>query len=101
SSMPVDNPTQVVIEKIPLSKIMENPDQPRHWFRPGSIEEIAESMKAIGQQTTAKTRRLTEKEKTYKAGYLTKEEDEEGSEPPKDTNGSMGYEYVMIGGHRR
>jgi hypothetical protein len=88
------------IIKIPISKIMPNEDQPRHRFQAGSIQEIADSMKALGQLDPAKVRPLTEAEK---ASY-TKEElywHKEGDPLPNKTLGQRGLEYMLIGGHRR
>lgn len=90
---PNTNPS---IVKIPVSKIMENPDQPRHRFRPGSIQVMVESLLAIGQQTPIKVRPLTTEEK---AGFQKPEWP--GQEVPKKTIGELGFEYMLIGGHRR
>ncbi len=68
-----------VIVQIPLEKIMPNPHQPRRRFKPGSIQEMADSLKDMGQQTPAKVRPLT----------------------PEEIALNPGYEYMLIGGHRR
>jgi hypothetical protein len=88
------------IVKIPISKIMPNDDQPRHRFKMGSIEEMAESLKTFGQLTPIKVRPFTAQEKASH----TKEELEwfkltKGN--PGATIGERGFEYMIIGGHRR
>ncbi len=86
-------------KKIPLSKIMPNFDQPRRMFKPGSTQSMAESLLAVGQQTLAKVRRLTDEEKASYSYF-----DYEwpvGTTAPKKSNGEFGFEYMMIGGHRR
>ena len=86
--------------KIPISKILPNDEQPRHRFRPGAIQELSDSMKALGQHTPIKVRPLTEQEK---ASY-SKEEIEwhkMGDPLPEETLGERGFEYMIIGGHRR
>jgi len=71
-------PAAAIIQ-IPIEKIMPNPRQPRRRFKPGSIQEMSDSLTALGQQTPAKVRPLTADEKV--------------SNP--------GFEYMVIGGHRR
>jgi len=86
--------------KIPISKIIPNDDQPRHRFKPGSIQELSDSMKALGQQTPIKVRPLTEQEKaTYSKEEI--EWHELGYPLPPGTLGERGFEYMIIGGHRR
>ncbi len=77
--MPQNTSRPLSIQTIPLNKIMANPYQPRRRFRRGSIEEMRDSLKAIGQQTLLKVRPLTEEEKALYPGF----------------------EYMVIGGHRR
>jgi len=60
---------------------------------------MVDSLKAIGQQTIAKVRRLTEEEKASYS-YFNHEWGED-SKAPKKTNGEFGFEYMVIGGHRR
>jgi len=72
-------PTPMTVQSILLTKIMANPRQPRRRFAPGSIPEMAESLKTLGQQTPAKVRPLTLEERTHHPGF----------------------EFLMIGGHRR
>ncbi len=88
--------TRVQVKKIPIKKLMPNIDQPRHLIRPGCIGEMADSLKAIGQQTLLKVRPLTAEEKAS----LRKPE-YEGQVVPKETLAEMGFEYMVIGGHRR
>src|ERR1019366_1764216 len=93
------------IVSIPLAKIMENPDQPRRRFRPGSIEEMAYSLKALGQQTLIKVRPLTEEEKAYLRRPQDSLAEASGLNEPlpeedwDDRNPDA--EYMLIGGHRR
>jgi ParB/RepB/Spo0J family partition protein len=70
-------PGQIV--KIPLFKLIANPDQPRRSFRPGSIQAMRDSLLEIGQQTAAKVRPLSAGEK---AKYTP-------------------VEFMVLGGHRR
>ncbi len=89
------------IVKISISKIMPNEDQPRHRFRLHSIQQMADSLKSLGQQTALKVRPLTEAEKaSYSKWDIL---DHEGSQMPPGilTFGQQGYEYMLIGGHRR
>jgi ParB family transcriptional regulator, chromosome partitioning protein len=67
------------IVSIPLQKIMPNPHQPRRSFREGSIQEMADSLKAIGQETPIKVRPLT----------------------PEELKLYAPYEFMVVGGHRR
>lgn len=67
------------VVRIPLSQLLPNPAQPRRRFQPGSLQQMAESLKALGQETSLKVRALTAEEKA--------------------TN--PGFEYMVIGGHRR
>jgi hypothetical protein len=88
---------QTQIIKIPISKLMPNDDQPRRMFRPGNIQEMAESLKAIGQQTPLKVRLLTADEKaTPRRDMFTHDE-----LVPREVPGELGFEYLVIGGHRR
>ena len=57
------------IISISLQKIMPNPHQPRRSFREGSIQEMADSLKASGQQTPLKVCPLTEAEKIDNAPF--------------------------------
>jgi len=88
------------IQKILISKIMPNEDQPRHRFRLRSIQQMADSLTSIGQQTPLKVRPLTEGEK---ASYSKWDILDHGSNMPPNvlTFGQQGYEYMLIGGHRR
>ncbi len=94
-----DNNTAVSIQAISISKLMPNEDQPRHRFKPGSIRELADSLLAIGQQTPLKVRALTTEEK---ASYRKSDAEwfGEGS-PYLKTMSEHGFEYMVIGGHRR
>ncbi|HJT23801.1 MAG TPA: ParB/RepB/Spo0J family partition protein, partial [bacterium] len=75
-SIALSNPT---IVEIPLTQLLPNPRQPRRRFRPGSIQAMAESLRALGQETPLKVRPLTAEEKAA----------------------NPGFEYLIIGGHRR
>jgi len=88
------------IVKIAVSKLIPNEDQPRHRFRLYSIQKMADSLKDIGQQTLLKVRRLTEQEM---ASYSKWDVLDHGSNMPPNvlTFGQQGYEYLVIGGHRR
>lgn len=44
------------VRKIPLSKIMANPDQPRKVMDEDKLTKLSDSMKEAGQQTAAKVR---------------------------------------------
>jgi len=69
----------MTVQKIPLAKIMPNPRQPRRSFREGSIQEMADSLKANGQDTPIKVRPLT----------------------PEELKLYAPFEFMVIGGHRR
>jgi hypothetical protein len=88
------------IVTIPVSKLMPNEDQPRHRFRLYSIQKMADSLKDLGQQTLLKVRRLTEQEM---ASYSKWDILDHGSNMPPNvlTFGQQGFEYLVIGGHRR
>ena len=88
------------VVKIPLALLLPNENQPRRRFRSGSIQQMAESLKALGQQTPLKVRPLTAQEK---ASYLKSEiESHKYGDPlPEKTLGERGFEYLVIGGHRR
>jgi ParB-like chromosome segregation protein Spo0J len=88
------------VQKIPISKLMPNENQPRHRFKRGSIQTLSDSMKAMGQETALKVRFLTEGEK---ASYLKSEIEwhEAGGEKPEKTIGERGFEHLVVGGHRR
>ncbi len=58
----------ISVVQIPVEQLLPNPDQPRQSFEPGSIEAIAASLKARGQDTPAKVRPLTEREKAAHSG---------------------------------
>src|SRR5258708_5554450 len=67
------------IQRISISKIRRNPDNPRKVFNPNTIEQIAASMREVGQKTAVKVRRLTTDEQTI----------------------ASPHEYELIGGERR
>ena len=71
--------TNKTIVSIPLTKIMPNPHQPRRSFREGSIQEMADSLTAVGQKTELKVCPLTEAEKAE----------------------NVPFEVMVLGGHRR
>ena len=71
-------PDQKIIS-IPIQKIMPNPRQPRRSFREGSIQEIADSLTAVGQLTPLKVCPLTREEMAQNAPF----------------------EVMVLGGHRR
>ncbi len=70
------------IVSIPLTKIMPNPHQPRRSFRKGSIQEMADSLKAIGQGDPHQSTPLTDP----------------GGSPKLN---ACPFEYMVVGGHRR
>ncbi len=72
-------PTLQSIQVIPLSQIRPMPNQPRQVLSQEAIDLMAESLKAIGQETSAKVRPLTPVE--------------------RETSGEVQYE--LIGGHIR
>jgi ParB-like chromosome segregation protein Spo0J len=65
------------IKQIPLLKILPNPDQPRKVMDETTLNGLGESIKEVGQKTTAKVRPLTTEES---ARYPV-------------------YEYLMLGSH--
>ena len=67
------------VRKIPLSKIMANPDQPRKVMDEDKLTKLSDSMKEAGQQTAAKVRPLT----------------------PEEMAKYPGIEVMLLGGHRR
>jgi|SRR5665213_2398882 len=75
--------TQQIV-KIAISKIMPNEDQPRHRFRLHSIQQMADSLKSLGQQTPLKVRPLTEVEK---ASYSKWDILDHGDNMPPDVPG--------------
>ncbi len=76
--MSVQKPALQVIE-IPVDKILPNPDNPRGPIDPEDAKTMAESLIEEGQKDEVRVRHLTEAE--------------EARHP--------GYEWFMIGGHRR
>ncbi|HXL73860.1 MAG TPA: ParB N-terminal domain-containing protein, partial [bacterium] len=89
------------IAKIPISKIIPNEDQPRHRFQAGSIQEMRDSLTALGQLDALKVRPLTEAEKASYTKWELHWHHEFGDPLPDKTLGERGFEYLLIGGHRR
>src|SRR5580658_8696751 len=85
------------IVKIQISKLMPNFYQPRRMFRPGSTQEMAKSIKELGQLTALKVRLLTAEEKASERPDMFYRDDT----VPRRYIGADGFEYLVIGGHRR
>src|SRR5258708_39497910 len=71
-------PAPLIVE-ILIEKILPNPDNPRGSVSPEDAQAMDESMKEVGQSTEVRVRPLTEAEKAQHPGY----------------------EWFLIGGHRR
>lgn len=71
-----ERPKNASIQSIPLKEIYPCPDQPRQVFEPKSLEELAETMKEVGQAqaiTVRKTERgyeIISGERRYRAAKL-------------------------------
>jgi ParB family chromosome partitioning protein len=70
--------------KIPISKIRFNPENPRHFINPDSIDSLAACMKADGQLESVKTRKLTPQDT-----------------PSQGCTGTEPAEYEVFEGERR
>jgi len=70
--------------KIPISKIRFNPENPRHFINPDSIDSLAASFKANGQLESVKVRKLTSQDT-----------------PSQGCTGTEPAEYELFEGERR
>jgi hypothetical protein len=89
--------SQQVIQKIPISKIMPNYYQPRRMFRPGNIQTITESILELGLLTPLKIRPLTTEELASPRPDIFYRDET----IPRKLIGDSGFEFLVIGGHRR
>src|SRR5258708_26437381 len=68
-----------VLQKIPLSKIRPNPNNPRHVIDPDVVESLAINLREEGQKTPVKARPLT----------------------PEERQADPDHEFELVGGHYR
>lgn len=83
---------QVVIA-IPLAQIRPNANNPRRIIHPETVERLAASMKAVGQETPIKVRRVSPQPLAGSGQF--------DGEPTANSQTPSADVYELIGGHRR
>ncbi len=103
---------EMTVMRIPISQIRENPNNPRKAIKPESVAACAESMKAVGQETPIKVRKVRPQSTDYSSQsnqqpeIATSQTEPIGSAPRNDSltaeaSAQSVDSYELVGGHIR